>query len=267
LPRKQAALSALDERDKIVNFEQQSTLRVAVKSSRKMADSNRQSDNCRAVLDLLQIAIYCTDIEGCLTYFNPAAVEFAGRVPQLGVDRWCVTWKLFRTDGAYLPHDQCPMAIALKEGRPVWGEEAIAERPDGTRRRFTPYPQPVRDSNGKMIGGTNMLLDLDHDKRDEGTAGLLLSVVTAFGDVIVQENLAQGMRSDGEKPNPVCVSCGLPISKPKTASVVMHVECYQKRERIQPPPTELEAWRLFEQFNRSNRDPLKSFRKIRENQK
>jgi hypothetical protein len=32
-----------------------------------------------------------------------------------------------------MPLDQCPMAIALKEKRPIRGAEAVAERPDGTR--------------------------------------------------------------------------------------------------------------------------------------
>ena len=49
-------------------------------------------------------------------------------------------------DGTPLPHDQCPMAQSLKEGRPIRGAEAIAERPDGTRRWFTPYPTPLYDS-------------------------------------------------------------------------------------------------------------------------
>ena len=38
------------------------------------------------------------------------------------------------------------MAIALKENRPVRGYEAIAERPDGTRVSFVPYPTPLRDA-------------------------------------------------------------------------------------------------------------------------
>ena len=52
----------------------------------------------------------------------------------LGSDEWCVTWKLYWPDGTPLPHDQCPMAVALKEGRAIRNAEAIAERPDGTPR-------------------------------------------------------------------------------------------------------------------------------------
>src|SRR5436190_22535047 len=100
----------------------------------------------RDMVDALPVAIYTTDAQGRLTHFNPAAVEFSGRTPELGSDHWCVSWKLFRPDGTPLPHDECPMAVTLKEGRIVRGVEAIAERPDGTRVWFTPYPTPLRDS-------------------------------------------------------------------------------------------------------------------------
>ena len=119
------------------------------------------------MLDALPAAIYTTDAEGRLTYFNRAAVEFSGRVPELGTDQWCVSWKLYRADGTPMAHDQCPMAIALKEGRAVQGVEAIAERPDGTRIWFEPHPTPLRDSNGHIVGGINMLLDITERKRAE----------------------------------------------------------------------------------------------------
>jgi PAS domain S-box-containing protein len=114
----------------------------------------------REMLDALPAAIYTTDAEGRLTYFNPAAVEFSGRTPELGTDQWCVTWKLYYSDGTPMPHDECPMAIALKENRVVRGAEAVAERPDGKRIWFEPYPTPLRDDEGRVVGGINMLLDV-----------------------------------------------------------------------------------------------------------
>jgi PAS domain S-box-containing protein len=121
----------------------------------------------REMIDALPVAIYTTDAEGKITHFNPAAVEFSGRVPELGSDHWCVTWKLYHTDGTPMPHDQCPMAIALKEGRAVRGEEAIAELPDGTRRQFEPFPTPLFDTDGRLVGGINMLLDTTERRRTE----------------------------------------------------------------------------------------------------
>ncbi|HYC94228.1 MAG TPA: PAS domain S-box protein [Sphingomicrobium sp.] len=136
-----------------------------------LRDSERQ---VRELIDALPAAVYVTDAEGRITMFNQAAVEFSGRVPELGADSWCVSWKLYRSDGTPLPHDQCPMAIALKEGRPIRGEEAIAERPDGSRIHFAPYPTPIRDETGKIVGAINMLVDITDRKQAEEQRQLLL---------------------------------------------------------------------------------------------
>jgi PAS domain S-box-containing protein len=113
-----------------------------------------------AALDALPAAIYLTDAEGVITYFNPACVDFAGRTPEPGIDRWCVTWKLFTEAGRFMPHDQCPMAVTIREKRPVRGLSALAERPDGTRVSFTPYPTPLFDGDGRFTGALNMLIDV-----------------------------------------------------------------------------------------------------------
>src|ERR1051326_7419599 len=121
----------------------------------------------RAMIDALPAAIYTTDCNGKITHFNPACIEFAGRTPQLGSDYWCITWKLFHPDGRPMPHDQCPMAITLRERRPVRGAEGIAERPDGTRLWFMPHPTPLFDDTGELIGGINMLVDITERKAAE----------------------------------------------------------------------------------------------------
>ena len=121
----------------------------------------------REMMEALPVAIYTTDAEGRLTYFNPAAVKLSGRVPELGTDHWCVTWRIFLPDGTPLPHDQCPMAIALKGGEVPTGIECIAERPDGSRFWFTPCPAVLRDAEGRIIGGINLLIDITGRKNAE----------------------------------------------------------------------------------------------------
>jgi len=139
-----------------------------IERARAQAALAASEAHLRQMIDALPTAIYTTDARGRVTHFNPAAVEFAGRVPQLGSDEWCVSWKLYRADGSVLPHDQCPMAIALKQDRAIYGGiEAIAERPDGSRRWFMPYPTPLHDAQGKLIGGINMLVDITQRKHDE----------------------------------------------------------------------------------------------------
>ncbi|WP_434610516.1 PAS domain-containing sensor histidine kinase [Pseudomonas sp. R1-7] len=135
--------------------------------ARRMENQIRDSErHMRNLLEALPAAVYTTDAQGRITFFNRAAVELSGRTPQLG-DLWCVTWKLFNTDGTFLPHDQCPMAVALKENRPIRGVEAVAERPDGTRVPFAPYPTPLHDAEGNLVGAINMLVDISERKQGE----------------------------------------------------------------------------------------------------
>ena len=111
--------------------------------------------------DQFPAPVYATDERGTITYFNPACIAFAGRAPALGIDQWCVSWKLHSDDGVALPHDQCPMAIAVREGRSVRGVEAFAERPDGSRTRFRPFPTPAIGEDGSVIGAVNLVVPLD----------------------------------------------------------------------------------------------------------
>ena len=143
----------------------------------------------REMLDALPVAIYTTDAEGRLTYFNPAAIKFSGREPELGSDQWCVTWKLLYSDGKPMRHEDCPMALAIKEGRLIDGVEAMAERPDGTRIWFTPYPRLLHDDAGATVGGINMLLDITERKRSEQSNGLLAAIVDSSDDAVISKNL------------------------------------------------------------------------------
>ena len=118
----------------------------------------------RSVLDELPMPIYIADNDGNVTYWNRACVTLAGRVPQLGRDRWCVTWKIYTTAGDFMPHEECPMAQAIKEQRVVRESVAIAERPDGSRVAFKPYPTPLFDENGTMTGAINMLVDVTEEQ-------------------------------------------------------------------------------------------------------
>ena len=155
----------------------------------------------RELLDALPVAIYTTDVAGRMTYYNQACVEFAGRTPEIGTDEWCVTWRLYWPDGTFLPHDQCAMAIALKEARAIHGAEAMAERPDGTRVPFLAYPAPLRDASGAVVGAINMLVDITERKRSEDQRHLLVNELNHRVKntlATVQSIAAQSFRRESE---------------------------------------------------------------------
>ena len=160
--------------------------------SRALAAAGQRDARLLGALDELPAPIYVTDAEGVITYFNRACIAFAGRKPLAGQDRWCVTWKLYTNDGAFLPHDACPMAEAIRHKRPVRGVTAIAERPDGTRVRFMPYPTPILGEDGTLHGAVNMLIDVS-----DGEPGFLRAqaskcrrLAASIGDAAAHETLA-----------------------------------------------------------------------------
>lgn len=134
-------------------------VQVALKALDGSPDGNRSS------LDDLPTALYVTDREGVIIWYNRACIDFAGRTPVAHRDRWCVSWKLLTNEGYPLPHDQCAMASAIKEQRSIRGVTAIAERPDGRRVAFQPYPTPLFDAVGEFTGALNLLVDITSARR------------------------------------------------------------------------------------------------------
>jgi PAS domain S-box-containing protein len=147
---------------------------TVVGTLRAQATSRDREHRFNDLLDALPAAVYTTDAAGRVTYFNEAAAELWGHRPLLGTAEWCGSWKLFWPDGTPMAHEQCPMATALKERRPVRGLEAMAERPDGTRVPFIPYPTPLFDDTGRLVGAINMLVDISERKRTEEEQAMLL---------------------------------------------------------------------------------------------
>ena len=101
-----------------------------------------------------------TDAAGRITFYNNTAVALWGRRPVLGQDSWCGSRLIYWPDGTRLPHNRCPMAVAIHENREVRDVMAVVERPDGTRVPFLPFPTPLHDTNDNLVGAVNVLVGL-----------------------------------------------------------------------------------------------------------
>lgn len=125
------------------------------------------------LIEALPAAVYTTDGEGRITSYNETAAALWGNRPELRSDnsKWCGSWKIYRPDGMPLPLDDCPMAVTLKERRPVRNIEIVVERPDGARLSVLPFPTPLFDADGRLTGAVNMLIDLSDLKRMEQLVG------------------------------------------------------------------------------------------------
>ena len=146
-------------------------------------------DFFRELVNALPAAVYTTDPSGRITYYNEAAAALWGCRPDLGNSDWCGSWRLFWPDGRVMPHEQCPMATAVKKQQAIRGLEAIAERPDGTRVPFLPFPTPIFNASGVFVGAVNMLVDISERKRAEEATQRLASIVDSSDDAIISKDL------------------------------------------------------------------------------
>ncbi len=112
-------------------------------------------------------AIYTCDAQGRVIHFNKAAARLWGREPEVGKDLWCGSWKIYQVDGSPLPLDSCPMALAMKEGKPISGAEIMIEQPNGEIRYVLAYPTPETNPAGQTTGAVNMLIDVTDQKLAE----------------------------------------------------------------------------------------------------
>ncbi|MDB5323472.1 MAG: domain S-box protein [Phycisphaerales bacterium] len=137
---------------------------------KEIEHSLRQSEaRLHRMLDSLPAAAYTCDADGLITYFNERAAEVWGRSPKLNHpdDRYCGSFRLFDVEGKLIPHDQCGMAVAMREKREIKGIEVVIERADGSRRNVLAHISPTWGSEGQIAGAVNVVVDITDRKRTE----------------------------------------------------------------------------------------------------
>jgi PAS domain S-box-containing protein len=134
------------------------------------AELRRREERYRTLFDLVPVAVYTCDAEGCIQEFNQRAVELWGRQPNRNGtgEKFCGSFKIFYPDGKPMPHQKCPMARALRgETLKQSDLEILVEQPSGARRNVIVNPKPLRNERGKIVGAINCLYDFTEDKRAE----------------------------------------------------------------------------------------------------
>ncbi|HEX5765576.1 MAG TPA: chemotaxis protein CheB, partial [Woeseiaceae bacterium] len=146
------------------------------------------------LVENLPAAVYTCDAEGRLTFYNETAAALWGREPEIGKEFWCGSWRLYRSDGTPLPHEDCPMATAIREGRAV-SSEVVIERPDGTRTDGYAQATAIFDASGAVTGAINLVTDNTERKLSEKAKADLAAIVESSDDAIVSKDLDGVIRS------------------------------------------------------------------------
>ncbi len=152
----------------------------------------RPEELYRTLFDLVPVAVYVCDVDGIIREYNRRAAELWGREPGGNGQgpRFCGSYKIYYPDGRLMPHEECPMARALR-GEKLKAEdlEIIVERPDGERRHVIPAPRILTNIHGKITGAINSLFDITEQKRAEAAAMRLAALVRSSRDAVVAKDL------------------------------------------------------------------------------
>ena len=126
------------------------------------------------MFNLGPVAVYTIDTSGVIQEFNRQAAKLWGREPAFGDtdQRFCGSFKMFRPDGSFMPHEQCPMAEVVSGKKSVVHDaEVLIERPDGSHVTVLVNIRPLKNDRGEVTGAINSFYDItDHKHTEEQLA-------------------------------------------------------------------------------------------------
>jgi len=158
----------------------------------------------RTLFELGPSAVYSCDARGVIQDFNQRAAELWGRTPARGDDseRFCGSIRMFRPDGSFMPHDECPMAwVVSGKISEVNDEEVIVERADGSRVTAVVNIRSLKNEHGEVTGAINCAYDITDRKHVEEHQQFLMGELAHRGGnllAVIQSIVARSL--NGTKP-------------------------------------------------------------------
>lgn len=99
----------------------------------------------RNLISIISLPALLLDVDGDIAFFNDAAAEVIGspfeEIGALSQEDWSARFGPFDDRGAPIPAEELPVAIALREGRPAYGQFHV--RSDGGMREVEAGALPL----------------------------------------------------------------------------------------------------------------------------
>jgi PAS domain S-box-containing protein len=146
----------------------------------------------KTLFDLVPVAVYTCDADGIIQEYNRRAVELWGHDPERNGEeaRFCGSHKIYYPDDRPMPHEEYPLARALRGEKLTPKDlEIVVERPGGEKRHVISAPKVVTDQRGNIVGAINCLFDITERKQAETGAMRLAAIVQSSHDAIAAKTL------------------------------------------------------------------------------
>jgi len=109
----------------------------------------------KQVAGYLATPLFLIDEDGSLEYFNEPAELLLGHryeeSDQMPLEEWGRLWAPTHPDGRPLAPDELPLAVAVRDRKPVQGTFSIRGL-DGVERQLTVTALPLEAANGAHLG-------------------------------------------------------------------------------------------------------------------
>jgi PAS domain S-box-containing protein len=167
------------------------TLRLALDAARRRGEELRRAGQEREeLLGAASDGVYTLGPDGRIAFVNRAAAELLGYAPDemMGQDAHAL-FHYARPDGSPYPREECPIARAGDEGRPVHVYGDVLWRKDGMPLPVAYASSPLH-RDGRVVGAVVRFTDVGEQKRAEEGMQLLAESGRALSSSLeVEETL------------------------------------------------------------------------------
>jgi two-component system cell cycle sensor histidine kinase/response regulator CckA len=123
------------------------------------ADSDRRRLN--ATLEALPVGVWLLDALGAITHSNPAVAHiWGGRAPVTAMPDDFASYRAWTSAGKPVAPKDWSITRTLETGETTFGEHVEIERFDGARGHLLVSSAPIIDSDGNIIGGVVVNVDI-----------------------------------------------------------------------------------------------------------
>jgi PAS domain S-box-containing protein len=137
-----------------------------------------------AIVESCDDAIISKDLNGVITSWNRAATQMFGYSAAEMIGKPVLV--LFPEE---LKHQEDEILRKLRKGEKVDHLQTVRVRKDGRRLNVSLTTSPIRDSQGRVIGGSKVVRDITSQTESEKTRRHLAAIVESSDDAIISKDL------------------------------------------------------------------------------